>query len=202
MNTDLKNTHSGPASYGVLGDCLLEADILMSILGKTVDKIEVTGQLKHKYLNAHSLIELLAIPKTSPDMFGEPRHNTEMHYLLIDTLHDSAWINDEPPNYEWQGKRYQWKLTTLKNETQWALAQIIHSGPDYFTQWLTSPKLHRGGLLPWGYTINDYTLFNNSKEPIAIWSESDFWLALDYLPISLEDRANGDPAFWRGFKLV
>ena len=202
MNADPKITHSGPASYGVLGDCLTEADTLMTILGKTVDKIEVTGQLKHKYLNGHSLIELLAIPKTSPDMFGEPRINTEMHYRLIDTIKDVAWIKDEPPDYEWQGKRYLWKLTTLRDESQWTLAQIMHTGPDYFTKWLTSPKLHRGGMLPWGYAIKDYTLFTNNGEAIGLISESDFWSTLGYLPISLEDRSDGDPAFWRSFKLV
>lgn len=199
---NLHSLQSGPASYGVLDNCLDEANLLMSILKNTVTKIDVTGQLKHGYLNGHSEIEILAIPKTSPDMFGEPRQNTEMHYLLIDTVADLSWIKDEPPDYEWQGKRYLWKLATLKDESQWIIAQIIHSGPIWFSQWLQKSESHRKGALPWGYTIKDYILFNNNNEPIAINSESEFFETLGYLPISLEDRSDGHPQFWRGFKLV
>ena len=201
-NSDLHSLKSGPASYGVLDNCLDEANMLMSILKETVTKIDVTGQLKHGYLNGHTEIELLAIPKTSPDMFGEPRQNTEMHYLLTDTVADLSWQSDEPPNYVWQGRHYLWKLTTLKDESQWVIAQIIHTGPIWFAQWLQKSESHHKGALPWGYSIQDYTLFNNNREPIAINSESEFWETLGYLPISLEDRSDGHPQFWRGFKLV
>jgi hypothetical protein len=201
-DSNLKTLHSKPASYGVLEHCLTEANKLMSILMKTVEIIDVTGQLKHEYINGHTQIELLAIPNTSLNMFGEPRHNSEMHYLLIDTIHDLAWIEDEPPNYEWEGKHYLWKLTTLKDASQWTIAQIIHTGPDYFAKWLTSTETHRKGALPWGYSIKDYTLFNNNNEPIAINSESEFFETLGYLPISLKNRSDGHPQYWRGFKLV
>ena len=201
-NSDTHSLKHKPASYGVLEDCLSEAQVLMSILKKTVDKIDVTGQLKHEYLNGHSEIELLAIPKTTPDMFGEPRHSTEMHHLLVNTVKDLAWIEDEPPNYEWQGKRYLWKLTTLKDESQWIIAQIIHTGPIWFAKWLQQPAAHRKGALPWGYSIQDYTLFTNSGVSIAIQSESEFFETLGYLPISLKDRSDGNPQYWRTFKLV
>ncbi len=201
-DSDIHSLNHKSASYGVLEDCLSEAQVLISILEKTVDKIDVTGQLKHRYINGHSRIELLAIPKTTPNMFGEPRLSTEMHHLLIDTVKDLAWIKDNPPDYEWQGKRYLWKLTTLEDESQWTIAQIIHSGPTLFSQWLQRTETHRGGALPWGYSIQHYTLFNNNEKPIAINSESEFFETLGYLPIPLKDRSDGYPQYWRGFKLV
>jgi len=201
-NSDLHSLKSEPASYGVLDNCLDEANVLMSILKETVTRIGITGQLAHKYLNGHTEIELLAIPKTSPDMFGEPRQNTEMHYKLIDTVAAGSWIKDEPPHYEWQGKRYLWKLTTLKDESQWTIAQIIHDGPIWFAQWLQQTESHHQGALPWGYSIQDYTIFNNNGLSIATQTESEFWETLGYLPISLEDRSDGHKQFWRGFKLV
>lgn len=190
------------ASYGVLDNCLMEADIFMSIVGNTVERIEVTGELRHKYINGYTSIELLAIPNKSPDLFGEMQPNNELHEILLKLVDDLSWINDEPPNYEWQGERYLWKLTVLEDESQWTIAQIIHSGPEYFIKWLTAPSEHRNGALPWGYKIIDYILFDNNDTQLTINSESEFFESLGYLPISLEDRQDGNPSYWKAFKLV
>lgn len=194
--------HSGRASYGVLENALHNAEVLMEFLQKTVIKIGVTGQLNHKHINGYTHIELLAIPKTTPDILGKPLQTTEMHQLLHKTVKDSFWIEDGPPDYKWNTEHYHWRLTTLKDQSQWIIAQIWHTGPDYFTNWLLSTKAHRKGALPWGYHIKDYNLFTGDNVSIAIQSESDFWETLGYLPISLEDRSDGNPQYWRSFALV
>ena len=153
-------------------------------------------------MNSHTEIELLAIPKSAPDILGDIKQTAEMHNKLHDLVKGPAWIEDEPPNYEWQGKRYLWKLTTLKDKTQWTIAQIIHTGPSYFIKWLKSSSEHRKGAMPWGYSIRDYALFNNNNVPISINSDSEFFETLGYLPISLEDRSDGNANYWRTFKLV
>ncbi|MCK5609916.1 hypothetical protein KAR91_49040 [Candidatus Pacearchaeota archaeon] len=200
---DLHPPKSRPASYGVLENALDNAEVLMELLQDTVEKIDVTGQLKLKYLNGHTQIELLAIPKTTPDILGEPHQSTEMHQLLLETFKDDLkWFEDNPGHYEWQGKYYTWKLTALIDESQWTIAQIWHTGPEYFTKWLLASKAHRGGALPWGYHIRNYRLNDSNRMPIPVKTESEFWEALGYLSIPLEDRSSGNPQYWRTFELV
>lgn len=202
ITKDTRPPHSEPASYGVLENALDNAETLMKLLQSTVDKIDVTGQLKHKLINGYTHIELLAIPKTVPDILGEPLQTTEMHELLHKTIKDALWIKDSPPDYKWNSEHYHWKLTALKDESQWIIAQIWHTGPDYFINWLMSTRAHRKGALPWGYYTKSYNLFTNNNVSIAIQSESDFWKALGYLPIPLQDRHDGNPQYWRTFKRV
>lgn len=199
---DIQSPHSGPVSYGVLETALGNAEVLIEILQKTVTKIGVTGKLNHEHLNGYTHLELLAIPKTVPDILGEPLQTTEMHQLLHGTVKDSLWIEDGPPNYKWNSEHYHWELTTLKDESQWIIAQIMHTGPDYFTKWLTSSTVHRAGALPWGYSIHDYNLITHMGASVAIQTESEFWETLGYLPIPLKDRSDGNPRYWRTFKLV
>ncbi len=200
---NLHSPKSGLASYGVLENALDNAKVLTKALQKTVTKIGVTGQLNHKHINGYTHLELLAVPKTVPDILGEPLQTTEMHQLLHTIVEGSLWIEDGPPDYRWNTEHYHWTLTTLKDESLWTLAQIIHTGPDYFINWLKSSTVHRAGALPWGYSIlNKYMLVNNNGFPVAINSESEFWETLGYLPIPLEDRADGNPQYWRTFKRV
>lgn len=203
MNTsEIHSPAQNIASYGVLENCLSEANIFMSLLKDLVDRIEVTGELRIRYANGHTSIELLAIPKKAFNLLGESHPTNELHEKLIQIVDDLAWIKDEPPNYEWEGKRYLWKLTLLNDESQWTIAQLIHTGPAIFSKWITSSSQHRGGALPWGYKIKDYILFDNNDNALEINSESEFFKTLGYLPISLVKRSKGYPDYWRSFKRV
>jgi hypothetical protein len=141
---------------------------------------------------------LIAVPIVNFDFIGNPIKITRLHVKLHELVHN--WICPDPPIYEWTGALYKYKLVTVRNESEMFIAQLLHTGPDNFVDWLTKEEAHSLGALPWGYKIKNYQLINNVKEPIILTDEHEFFDAIGYEFIDLDDRNDGNPSFWRDFK--
>ena len=191
------------ASYGGLANTVEEAKKMITFLKdrKAVENITVTGELAHRFINGYTTIHLLALPVFQKNIVGDYQEPAILENCLFQ-LDSPEWIMDQPPVYKWQGKNYKWKLTIIDSKEQLVLAQILNDGPEYFANWLSKPKQHSRGALPWGFMIKDYRLYDNNKREIPLKTHDEFWAAINYLPISLDDRMKGNPQYWRSFEKV
>ena len=187
------------ANSGELAHSVRAAQHLIHKLCDVVDKIQITGRLRHLDYNGHSRVELLAIPKTMTNLIGEPSQGTQLHERLYELI--SNWECAIPPNYKWTGAFYHYSLTTVSTASQLTIAQVIHSGPQEFVDWITKTKSHFNGALPWGFSVQDYMLRDNNKNYIDVLDEEHFFDAIGYQFIALDDRNDGNPEYWSQYKI-
>lgn len=194
------------SSFGSLGHAMTSTQKLIHKLEKYCHIVQITGTFRHLPLSGIHEILLLSVGKRLKDLTGAFINSTtanELHTMFLNPIkgiHNPSLLC--APKYTFHWEKYKFTVINLLSITQLAIAQLIHTGPPQFAEWLTSRMPSQYPSLPWSYSISkDYHLLNNNKVIKNIKQENHFFEAIGSRFIPPEDRLNGDPAYWHSFKL-
>lgn len=165
------------------------ASALVERLRPACERIEIAGSIRRKKAEIGD-IELVAIPKTIPDLLGEPQVQTEVDVLL------AQWpitITKDGQKYKQflfngtSGQSYQVDLFLQPDPATWGVNFLIRTGPSEFsTRMVTS--VASGGLRPRDLLVRDGRVWRNG-EALATPEEGDVFALWDMDFIRPEERA-------------
>ena len=160
------------------------ASALVERLRPACERIEIAGSIRRKKAEIGD-IELIAIPKTIPDLLGEPQPQTKVDILL------AGWpimITKNGPKYKQflfngtTGQEYQVDLFLQPDPATWGINYMIRTGPSEFsTRMVTSVDI--GGLRPRDLLVRDGRVWRSGvalatpteESVFALWGIS--WIA-------------------------
>jgi DNA polymerase/3'-5' exonuclease PolX len=146
-------------------EMLAVAEDVKSKLQDACERIEIAGSIRRKQPMVGD-IELVAIPKTMPDLFGTPMETTEVDILLF----GSSFVNEiykDGSRYKQftmqagEGNAYQVDLF-LATPENWGYILMLRTGPSDFSRKMVTPIRH-GGLLPPGLKVRDGYVWNGAR---------------------------------------
>ena len=200
----------GQTSYGDLKHAINATQILIHKLEKHAGAVQITGNFRYMPSQGTTEIRLLSVGRRLKDLTNKFISGPRQHKL------DSFLRHKKTKGIEYNGSRllngryiyalsymgYEYTIYNLKSTTQMAIAQLINTGPEAFTLWLTSKSVNPHAL-PWLWTISQRHLiiYNDLKPVTNIKTENDVFKALGYKFIGLEERRTGTPDFWASFKI-
>lgn len=195
--TKLQAINDKNANPHELAHALTTAQKLIHRLNPTTTVIQISGRLRHLELHNHLQIKLIAIPKPKHNLVGEllPHTHSALHGLLHEQK-DFDWYVPDPPQYQWKANHYRWTLITVDNIHEFAVTQLLMTGPDSFVDWITNEE-SRGGALPWAWAFHQGRLYNNNFKLIKTPTERHIFNQIGYEFIPLQERSDGNPNYWK-----
>lgn len=193
--THLNNPNATP---GDLAHAMKECQRFIYKIKKHCKKVQITGKLRHLPYTGIDVIEILVIPKPAKNLFDDDLDTpTPLDHFMDDyPVEEEEYKNNI---YHWQDKHYHWRLFPVEDVSRFAVAQLLLTGPARFADWLTRPQ-NLGGALPFSWCIDDYIIYNNSREAQEVKNEKEALEIIGYDFIPLIDRAYGNKNIWYSYK--
>jgi len=141
------------------------AELALQASDSVEEASRIAGSIRRKQPMVGD-IELVAIPKTMPDLFGTPMETTEVDILLF----GSSFVNEiykDGSRYKQftmqagEGNAYQVDLF-LATPENWGYILMLRTGPSDFSRKMVTPIRH-GGLLPPGLKVRDGYVWNGAR---------------------------------------
>jgi DNA polymerase/3'-5' exonuclease PolX len=130
------------------------ADALVAKLTPACTRIEIAGSIRREAAEAGD-IELVAIPKFVPDLFGDSSAITEVD-LLLPTLPIRLLKNGKKYKQftfdDARGRPVQVDLFLQTDPATWGVNFLLRTGSDAFARRMVTPRLHNG-YMPDGFRV-------------------------------------------------
>ena len=157
----------------------------MMTLMPACKRIEIAGSIRRRELMVGD-IELVAIPKLIPNLFGEtdPGRRSEVDVVL---LTETDWeITKDGLKYKQFYIRDGVKVDLFlqPDPATWGMNFLIRTGPASFSKWIVSNKRLYGGAMPHLMYVRNGRIWNEvTSEPYDTPEERDVFklLGMDYI---------------------
>jgi len=154
-------------------DAFLIADEAIRVLRPSCERIEMAGSLVRGKAEVKD-IEIIAIPKFMPDMFGETLldHSLDVFdYLSIGVLIEGKHKMKKIDLHS--GIRLD--LFIVTPPAQWGVQKVIRTGPADFSKWMVTKRIF-GGALPNHLFVKDGAVWDGRDgSKFNLPEEKDFF---------------------------
>jgi len=154
------------------------AEKLKADLAPYCERIEIAGSVRRKKPENIKDIEIVCIPKSEPNLFGESLPIVLYDGLLSLVFNWDAEIVKNGPKY----KQFALPMTKLDlfitTPECWGVIFAIRTGPADYSKWLVTPRKW-GGALPDRYMVRDGRVWDSDPEALDTPEEDDFFAALE-----------------------
>lgn len=148
---------------------------LVERLRPACERIELAGSLRRRSELVGD-IEIVAIPKLSRDLFGNPAGSSAVDALLREwpiRLHKSGDKYKQFTFATAAGLEYQCDLFLQPDSATWAVNFMIRTGPSEFSRLMVTPR-NRGGYMPVDLQVRDARVWRG-HECLDVPEESDLF---------------------------
>jgi DNA polymerase/3'-5' exonuclease PolX len=153
------------------------AEKLKADLAPYCERIEIAGSVRRKKPENIKDIEIVCIPKSEPNLFGESLPIVLYDGLLSLVFNWDAEIVKNGPKY----KQFALPMTKLDlfitTPECWGVIFAIRTGPADYSKWLVTSQSY-GGALPFGYCVKDGRVSYDGVLLQATPEEDDFFRLL------------------------
>lgn len=164
------------------------ADVILLNLRPECQRIEIAGSLR-RLKPVVGDIEILAVPDTTPDLFGVAQFDSSgVDALLRRMAADRGWsILKNGPRF----KQVDLGPITLDlflcSAPEWGSQFIIRTGPADYSHWLVTHR-REGGAMPGYLRQKDGRLWTSDGQALNTPEEADYYTALGLPWIEPEKR--------------
>lgn len=152
---------------------LTMAEAIVGGLQPACERIEIAGSLRRRKAEVGD-IEIIAAPKLTLNLLGEPSNSTEVDALLsrwpVTLLKNGAKYKQFTLQGT-SGQEYQVDLFLQPDPATWGVNFLLRTGSDDFAHRWVTPKLH-GGYMPDGFSVKDARVWRQGA-PLPTPEEED-----------------------------